>query len=296
MKKKWLLMGIVTTLILMGLIAYYFPREEELWQKRENDVFLMPDDYKLYEQILIEQKYKQIDCLPFRNVQLNGVANIFFIKGNQSKIYYEKNDHKLKQEVKNETLYLDLKENNTYGDVYVYTPYPIDTLKTACQEYISGMLYMFGFENDKCHFIANNASLWLIECDLSKIQATLSESSLEICPTSHNIDISINMLDKSNFRLQSYRPVNFALTVKSHSSFFDIEIENCTHIRKIDLQGSFEKHSNLIVKSGQPQLSCDTLILQLENNGQLPRLSIPHQTTVHYKKEDHFAKTINSIE
>lgn len=296
MKKKWLSASIVTTLILMGVAAYYCLPKEELWQKREDEVFITADNCKLYEQILIEQKYKQIDCLPFRNVQLNGVANIFFIKGNQSKIYYEKDDYKLKQEIKNETLYLDLKENNTYRDVYVYTPFQIDTLKTTNKEYISGMLYMFGFENDKCHFIANNTSLWLVECDLSKIQATLSESSLEICPTSHDIDISINMSDKSNFRLQSYQPVNLALTIKSNNSFFDIKIDDCTHIRKIDLQGSFEKHSNLIIKSGQPQLKCDTLILRLGNNGQLPRLSIPHQTTIYYKEENHSAKTINSIE
>lgn len=295
MKKKWLLTGIVTTLILMGVIAYHFPREEELWQKREDNVFLMADDYRSYEQILIEQKYKQIDCLPFRNVQLNGVANIFFIKGNQSKIYYEKDDYKLRQKVKDETLYLDFKENGKYGDVYVYTPYPIDTFKTISQEYLSGMLYMFGFENDKCHFMANNASLFIHECDLNKIQATLSNGSLSISPIFHHIDISINMSDKSNLRLQSYHITNFASTVKSHNSFFEIEIDDCTHIRKIDLQGSFEKRSNLIVKSGQPLLNCDTLILQMENSDQLPQLSIPYQTTILYKEESYFSETKNSM-
>ncbi|MDR2919375.1 MAG: hypothetical protein LBV72_08440 [Tannerella sp.] len=286
MKKKWLLTGIVTTFILVGAIVYYFPHEEELWQKREGDITYIESDYKLYEQMLIERKYKQIDCLPFRNVQLNGVANVFFIKSNQSKIYYEKENYKLIQEVKNQTLYLDFKENGTYGYVYVYTPYPIDTLKTVSQEYISGMLDMFGFENDKCHFIANNASMWLHECDPSNIQATLSNGSLEINSMSHHIDISIDMSEKSNFRLHNYQPTNLALTIKSHNSFFEIEIDDCTHIRKIDLQGSYDKRSNLTVKSGQPQLSCDTLILQAENNSQLPQLSIPYQTTIHYKEEN----------
>ena len=283
-KKIWAIITVIVTII--GVIGYSSIFWEELGLIKDTDVHFIEDDYKLYEQMLIDREYTQIDCQPFKNIQLNGVANIFFIKSDHSKIYYKKEKCKIKHKVENQTLYLNFKEDDTYGSVFIYTPFPIDTFKTINQEYISGMIHMLGFENESCHFIAINAGIWLYECDLSKIKVTLSNGNLEasrVASAPENMDIAIDMSDNSWFRFQNDESTNLSLIIKSCESNFDIEVNDCRYIRKIDMQGTFNDKSQLVIKSKQPQLNCDTFILHTESSKQAPGLSLPYQTTFFIK-------------